>query len=53
MPPAARLIPGPPQPYDEEVVRDVKAALRKMVIALARQAAYEDHMAAMRERSPS
>jgi len=50
---SAILIPEPPEPYDAEVVRDVKAALRKMVIALAQKAAYEDHIAAMARRTES
>jgi len=35
---------------DDQVRVDVKASLRKMVIALARQAAYQDHLAAMSKR---
>lgn len=50
---SAHPLPDRPEQSDEEIVRDVKAALRKMVIALARKAAYEDHLAAMEQRAES
>ncbi len=50
---AARPLPGLPVPSDEEILREVNDVLDRMVIALARKAAYEDHIAARAPKSSS